>query len=323
MALNIRELDAITKEMYLPVMTDQIFESHPLLKMMRERKQTVSGTAINVPLRHERLNSGGYGAGSTFDISKKEIFTSATFGMRGGYVNVTFDGFENALNAGSETQVLNIIDEKMKAAQEDAQELMVEMLFGDNNGISDTKFTGLGAALRDDNTYGGINRAATKAVDGYDGKFWAAKVFENGGTKRAITLQLLQQAFMEITKGGLEAKDTVITCSYDVYNKIHDLLMDKFRVVNPHPKMMEFGFQSISYNGVAILPEAFLIDNDIRFVNLKHFQMRTNKERDFHLTDFKTAQNSDSQVKQLLIAGNFVTSKASSLGIIKDLDPAL
>src|SRR5690606_31646222 len=107
---------------------------------------------------------------------------------------------------------------------------------------------------------------------------------------RELTLQLLNEAYMTVTRGGQDAKDMVIVCSYEVYNKIWTIMMDKYRVVNQtnHKDLKGMvGLTSIDFNGVPILPEAHLTgDNDLRFVNLKHFQLYTNSERDFHLTEF-------------------------------------
>jgi hypothetical protein len=322
MALNYTELETLTQKKYLPVVVDNIFEEHPLLKLLKERKETFSGHTIVQPVKYDRLNGGDYGVDSTFDISRKEIVTQVSYQTKGIYVNASFDGFENAINSGSDTQVVSIIQTKMESMKDDMKERLVDQVFGDNNGPTDKGFTGLAAVLRDDNTYGGIDRTATVAVDGYDGSFWKAQVFANAGVDRALTWDLLNKATMRITRGGME-KDVVIVVGYDVFDKIVALAVEKHRIMNPSNNKALMGFTTVEFNGVPVIVEPSLQDNDIRFVNLKYFQMRTNAERDFYLTPFKTAQDNDSQVKQLIVMGNFITKKSNSMGIIKDIDPSL
>jgi hypothetical protein len=210
----------------------------------------------------------------------------------------------------------------MESMKDDMKERLVDQVFGDNNGPTDKGFTGLAAVLRDDNTYGGIDRTATVAVDGYDGSFWKAQVFANAGVDRALTWNLLNQATMRVTRGGKE-KEVVILVSYDVFDKIVALAVEKHRITNPSNNKALLGFTNIDFNGVPVVVEPTLTDNDIRFVNLKYFQLRTMKERDFYMTPFKEAQNNDSSVKQLLLGGNFICTKSNAMGIIKDIDPSL
>lgn len=320
MAFNYSELESTTQEMYLPVIYSQIFESHPLLQKIKNNKETISGgTSIDWTVQYDRLNAQGWGIGTNVDISPKEVFTKASVPIRGIIASVHFDDFEMGMNAGGSTQVHSILEEKMKVLQETMEEKLVENIFGDNNTAVDTEMIGLSAILRDDNSYAGIDRLETVA---YDGSFWKSKVFSNGGTPRALTLDLLQDAIMQVTRGK-KTKDYMLVVSFDVFNKLNAILMEKYNTVDKFDNMANAGFLNIKYLGIPVIPEVALADNDIRIINTKHLKMKTTKKEDFKMSDFLFAQNTTNRVKHLRVQGNLLYTTPRESGIIKDIDPNL
>ena len=314
MALNYNELDSLTRTHFRKPAIDQVKNSDPLLERVLDEKKTFSGTKTIVPIKYDFLNTGAYSpftGSNTFDTAIKEIHTAAEFATKGVYASLTIDGFTDSQNKGAE-QVINMMEEKVKDLTTSLKNKMISNLLA---GVSATgEFDGIDAAYAVTGTYGGIDRATNA--------FWQPKISANGGTARALTLKLLNQMYTQVTRGGQDAKGLVIVVGYDVYNKIWDLVEEKYRKVDTE-KVGKIGVQAIIFNGVPILVSPFVSDSNIRFVNTDYFYANLLAGRDFHFTPFKPAQGNDTMVKQLLVAGNYVCDKLNAQGVIKDINAAL
>lgn len=312
MALNYDELHATTQDHMRKMVEDNIKNEDPLLKDLLEKKVLFNGTKFVQPIKHARLNGGAYSVydgTNDFNIEKKETHTAAEFGVKGIYANSTIDGFEQIQNKNRE-QVVDLMKEKAKDLSDTLRELYSRTLLSTQAG----QFEGLDKVYAQDNVYGGIDRATNA--------FWKAKLSANGGTDRALTLKMLNQMWTQTTRGGQDHKGLRIVVGFDVWDKIYDLIEEKYRKVDTK-EVTKVGQRAIIFNGTPILISPYVSDNDIRFVNTDHFFPVHQDGRDFYLTPFKEKQDNDTLVRQMFVSGNFALSKASSQGIIKDIDPTL
>jgi hypothetical protein len=314
LALNINELNSVTNKLYKPVIVDNIFKEDPLLNRIKQRiKVNPGGSKIVAGLTYGSLVTGEFGVGTTFDISKPETITSAEYAVKGIYGNMTLDGFEQILNAAGNTQIHDALEEKSKQLENAVREELIKcMIVADNT--ANGKLEGLVPATKLDIVYGGIDRATNS--------FWQPNVSANGGTLRALTLPILQDMYMKVAQGS-PSKNLVLVTSNNVYNKIWELLMDKYRVVSKSETDANLGFDNITFNGKPVFASPYLTRDEIYFVDFDHFRLELHKEGNFALSGFKKAQNTAALTQQMQVVGNFTCDRANKLGIIKDIDPAL
>jgi len=325
MGFNWTEIDAVTENVILPGVVDQIFEADPILKQLKDRKKVAGGgKAFQVNLKVDHLNRGKFGKGTTFNIAKKEIVNAVTVPVRAHYVNLTSDGFEEAINSGSEG-IVNLLQEKMNDMGDAMHIELLDQLFGDPTVVDPTSegFHSLQTIVSDKNTYLGLDR--TNATYSY----WKSVVKEDAVNGIDLTYSVLQDFYRAVSGAGSEGKDIVFATDDITYNQIENILHEKNQITTVTQTQANLGFDSFTLFGKPVYRSDKLTDLAIASgkgvlyaLNFKFLEMRTLSGKDFKLTNFKEAQDNDLRAKQLIVMGNFVPTKPSRLGVIKGIKRA-
>lgn len=113
-------------------------------------------------------------------------------------------------------------------------------------GAYDKELHGFGVIFDDEAALHGLSPA--------DEPLWAANVFDNGGTPRAISELLLQEAWDKTEEMSGQQPDMIIT-TYGVRRAYQDLLVSLKRFVQP--MQLEGGYTALEYNG-----KPFVVDRD-------------------------------------------------------------
>ena len=115
MALTYGQIDAITKKKFIPKLVDNIFDSNPLLKRMREKAMVIDGgERIMCPLNYAQTTAAGWFSGAdTLDISDNDSITAAFYLWKQAYANITVTRLDELKNSG-DSQVLNFVKNKVK-----------------------------------------------------------------------------------------------------------------------------------------------------------------------------------------------------------------
>jgi hypothetical protein len=125
-------VSALTREKFIPLLVDNIFNSNILThKLLRNAQKLDGGVAINVPVEiAENGNSGwlevgalGTTAQANTDIAKKAVYNWST-----AYNAIILDGSEQHINMGS-NQVLSMLTAKLKNAEKTMVELFSTGMF--------------------------------------------------------------------------------------------------------------------------------------------------------------------------------------------------
>lgn len=321
--INYKELDAITEKYYLPVMQDQIFSKDAVFAKMKENKEVVSGgTKIAFAVKHDNLVHGTAGRDELFDISEKSIFNAAEVEIKRLYANLTSNGFEETLNAGDQA-VFSLLKEKMKDLEEAMRQELLSNLYGEQkpNG-----FDSLETMVNNTGTYAGINRLS----DGND--FWKSQVIEDGvsgidlDTDPDIAYKSLREYYMKVSDGGQDQNNLVFVGDFGTINKIEFLLSRRNQITTVKEKDANLGFQHFTLFGRPVHASSYLEKlaekkgkGILYAINLDYVKMKTMKNSDFRMTDFKAAQNNDVRVKQLIVMGNFINQKPARSGVMRDI----
>lgn len=85
--------------------------------------------------------------------------------------------------------------------------------------------------------------------------FWKAQVFGNSGTKRDLTLALMQEPLSAIaTNSDFSEKDVeFILCNYQMRDKYVSLLLADKRF--PNAMELDGGFKAVEFNGLPLVPD--------------------------------------------------------------------
>jgi len=146
-----------------------------------------------------------------------------------------------------------------------------------------------GAAVTTDNTHG-VYRAGnygketeglqniisdTGALGGIDPstageEYWAAAVFDNGGTLRAIDETLMQKAF-DAPSENSNGEVSLILGGFGVRRAYQNLLTSLKRYVKP--MQLEGGFSALEYNGKPFTVDKDCLPNKIFFIDESHLSL--------------------------------------------------
>ena len=158
MALS-SNVTAITREKFMPVLVDNIYNSNVLcLKLLKNAEMLDGGKKIVVPVEYADMsasNSGWISEGGSTATASVDTYQSATYDWATSYVGVLIPGAEELVNKGS-SQVLSLLKSKLKSAEKTIRDLFGTGIF--NAGVVSNGLTSL-------NGVGTLTEADYSAVD--------------------------------------------------------------------------------------------------------------------------------------------------------------
>ena len=155
MALS-SSVTAITREKFMPVLVDNIYNSNVLcLKLLKNGEMLDGGKKIVVPVEYADLsasNSGWIAEGGDTATASVDSYQSATYDWATSYVGVKIPGAEELVNKGG-SQVLSLLKSKLKSAEKTIRDIFGTGLFNSgavSNGL--TSLNGVGTIASGDYT---------------------------------------------------------------------------------------------------------------------------------------------------------------------------
>lgn len=143
MALNYNNLTALTRDKFLPVLVDNIFNSNVLtFKLLKNAEKLDGGKKIITPIEYGKNGSQGFYAGyDALSTTDTDIITAAEWDWCQAWSGITISGEEEHKNMG-DSQVLSLLKSKLKNAEKSLKDLFGDTLFA-NAAPSGGKFTSL------------------------------------------------------------------------------------------------------------------------------------------------------------------------------------
>lgn len=206
-AYNFDNLSALTRDLYVPKMVDNIFKSNVLTyRMLKKSNPFSGGKKVLQPIEYaEQDSSGGsqtmgwYSNAETLAVGDKDVFADAVYDWSQAFATIRITGKEELLNAGNE-RVIDLVEAKMKNSEKSIKKMFGTQLYSDNNGLASPSTSGAdqagvlglqhivakygsGDSTGNDTKMGGIERAG---ASGYT--FWNAghaKTIKGAGASSA------------------------------------------------------------------------------------------------------------------------------------------
>ena len=123
---------AITREKFIPVLVDNIYNSNILcLKLLKNAEMLDGGKKIVVPIEYADMsasNSGFISDGGNTATAGVQTYKSATFDWATAYTGILIPGSEELVNKGA-SQVLSLLKSKLKSAEKTIRDLFGTGLF--------------------------------------------------------------------------------------------------------------------------------------------------------------------------------------------------
>lgn len=131
MTINWDALSSLTRDKFLPVLVDNIFNSNPIaVKMLKNAEVLDGGRKIITPLEYAKNTAQGFYSGyDVLDTTPSDPITAAVWDWKQAYANISISGEEELKNSG-DSMILSLLKSKMGNAERSLKDLYGTKLFG-------------------------------------------------------------------------------------------------------------------------------------------------------------------------------------------------
>lgn len=289
---NFDELLSTTLDNYRETLTDNVFNSRPVLFHLMEKnrlRMLSGGNKIVEPLIYEEGQAGSYGEYDVLTITPQEGISAAEFDWKSLYATIAISGLEEAKNNGEE-QVISLLEAKTMQAEQTLKNKISTMLFAETLAAG-TDWNGLGILIGDHNstvtTVGGIN--CTTAGN----EFWRSVVRDKTATLFADVdiRQFVAEAANSASDSGTDRVDAVFTAQ-DVFELYESQLTPQVRYSDVDSA--NAGFQNLMVQGVPMYWDFDCPAGTIYGVNSKYIGFAGHTSRWFKQSAFSDGLSGNS-----------------------------
>lgn len=329
MALSYDSLTAVTKDKFIPVMIDNIFNSNILTyKMLQNSEPIATGNKVLQPIEYAKSSSKGFYNGyDVLDTTPQEVFTDASYDWVQCHASITYSGREESLNSGSE-RVIDLISAKVKNAEKSLKDLFGSQLYSDNSGSAVTTpadaqlngFVGLQHIIAEDRSLGGIDSTAYTWWDGQVIALSGSPTYANmtTSTHASYVPTVFRNMYAKCTVDN-DRPDLIVTTQV-VFDAYEQTLTGQKRFGASSESLADAGFTNLLYRGIPVVVDDHCPDGHAYFLNTKYLKFRHNASRNFAFQGFKKPVNQDASVAQILWLGALTCSNPRMLGKVTGFD---
>lgn len=346
MSLNYNALSSLTRDKFIPVLVDNIFNSNVLaFKLLKNAEKLDGGKKIITPLEYGLNTAQGYYSGyDVLDTTPSDPITSAEWDWRLAYATISISGEDELKNSG-DSQVLSLLKSKMRNAEKSLKDMFgLSMFNGDgasepasgevvalggakyDASATTTDFVGSGVnncIIGFDRELGGINSSTYTWWDAQTASFKEAD-----GTSASTFLQHITVP----TNGGVSEIITDMTKMYGkctIDNDSPDLivttqvLMDAYETSLMSNKRFEgasdladAGFQTLRFKGATVVVDSHVPAGQMYFLNTKYLDFKVHSKRNFVFEDFQKPVNQDARVAKIFWMGQLTCTNPRMQGVL-------
>lgn len=320
MSLNYDNLSALTKNQYIPLLVDNIFESNVLThRLLRKSKASASGMKVLQPVEYAKNTSSGFYSGyDVMNTAPTETFTDAEFSWSQMYSTISISGREEALNDGAE-RVIDLLEAKVKNAEKSMKDSFGTTLYGSQDGTGND-FVGLQHIIAEDRTLGGINSTTYTWWDGgyvnaVSGSPTYANIVTDGNAN--FIQDLLRKSVSTLTIDG--QRPTMIVTTPIILDAYEESLVAQKRFGASAGSEADAGFRNLTFRDIPIFADDHCPAGMMFLLNENFIQFRHHRKRNFTFEPFQKPINQDARVAKILWLGALTCSAPRYMGKITGL----
>lgn len=288
------EILSITRKLYIPKAIDNIFNSNQLLMRMRKNQRNYDGgTSINPLLEYDELTSGGSFNGlELLDTTINDVITNAQYEWRQYYVTVGWSRKDYLMNKGNQTQIIDLVSTKTKAASKKMQKNLTTGIFQTTKAKS-TDIDGFIVAPF---------AAGTTACGGLttsDISLWAP---QRDTTTTKLSLSAMN-ALWRSASDEPENPSTIVTTDA-IMGYYYDIATPLQRIGSEDSAKM--GFTSLTFNGVPLFSDKACPTGYLFMVNEDRLYLAAHSDEDMRYKEPTEPLNQAASLGQIFWMGNLV-----------------
>ena len=288
MALTWDQISGITEKKFIKKMADNIFDSNPLLKRLKEKsyEKLDGGTSIMVPLNYATTTASGWYTGAdSLSTSDNENITAAEYQWRQIYANISITRLDELKNSGDSAK-LSLVKSKVQIAEKTIMDTMGTALY--NDGTTLNALVGLKAIVGTASTVGGIAQSTNS--------WWAGQVDSSTTT---FSIAALQAQFNACSVDS--DSPTVIMATRANYNRYYAALQPQQRFMDS--ETAKGGFSSLMFNGAPFIADSHCPASHIFILNEKYLHLFVHQDEDMRFEPFQKPINQNVKVAKVFWMG--------------------
>lgn len=315
------ELVTTTLRNHPKTIYDNVSNHNAFMRRIMERNNydTLSGgTEIVQNLEYaENSTYQRYSGYDTLNQQASDVFSAANFAWRNMAINVTASGDVIRMNAGSTTQIADLVKARIKNAITSFGNGFAEDLYSD--GTATGQINGLQALVADagTGTVGGINSSTFT--------WWknivqsAAAPLQGGGaiTPSATTIEsLMLHLWLALTR-GTDSPDLILA-SNDYYAFFETSQTSIKRYADS--KLADAGFTALKYKSADVVHDSSasgMPSAHMYFLNTKYLRLKVHKDANMTQLAERTPINQDAVVIPIIMMGNLTVANRALQGVLK------
>jgi hypothetical protein len=293
MPLTYDQISSITERKFIPKLVDNIFDSNPTLKILKEKsyEKIDGGTSIMVPLNYATNSATGWYSGAdTLDTTDNEVITAAEYQWKQIYSNITIKRIDEIKNSG-DAAIINFVKSKVQIAEKTIADAMGTAFY--NTGSDSKAIAGFRHAFANTNTVGGIAQSTYT--------WWNA---QKDSTTTTLTLTALQTLYQTATIDN--DKPDLITVTRANYNRYYNLLQPQQRFMDS--KMADAGIESLLFHGAPVVVDSHVPANHLFLLNTKYLHLIVHRDEDFRFEPFAKPTSQNVKLAKIYWSGNLCFS---------------
>jgi len=288
MALTWDQVSGITEKKFIKKLYDNVFDSNPLLKRLKEKsyEKMDGGTSVMVPLNYAQTTASGWYTGAdTLSTADNENITAAEYQWKQLYANITITRSDELKNSGDAAKI-KLVKSKTEIAEKTMSDLLGTALY--NDGTTLNAPAGLRSIISTTGSPGGISQSTNS--------WWAAQV---DSTTTTFSIAALQTVFNACSVDS--DQPTVIMATRANYNRYYGQLQPQQRFMDS--ETAKGGFSSLMFNGVPFISDSHAPTSHIFLLNEKQLQLVVHKDEDMRFSPFQKPIAQNIKVAQIFWMG--------------------
>ena len=311
MALNLDEIQALTRDYWYPRAYDNYFTSNVLVyRLLREGKKLSGGEKIRVPIYYGGPHGGAFSASSTFDTTRYDDHNAARFTWAKHYEPVTYNINDKIQNAGPQAEV-DLVMNKLDMAQKGIRDGMAAGVYGDGTGVAGTDpITGLRAMINSTTStaYGELTED--------DISEWSPGAVTT--TSESLTLPVMRTLRTACEFGdGPDDTPSLFVTTKTLLDTFRGLLQPQQRFTDD--KMAKAGFRNIEFESVPVVGDGKCNSGFMYSLNENYMDFQSHQDFMFHHEPWMRPTNQYMYTMQILWVGNLVCLRRDAHGYHSNL----
>lgn len=284
---------------------DAVFNDLVLIRHLQDKNSVrrAGGASIIVPIRSSKNSTAGFYDGyQTIDVSPQDELTSAQYKWKQAAVSVSVSGREERIQNQGQYAVLDLVQSKIKGAEDRLKDVLNTALFAAAPGTSD--IGSLVTSIDATSQIGDINSTTYS--------FWQS-TSTSSGSFAAQGLSDMRTLWSTLEVKAPAAPTDLVLTTTTIYNYYEAALQAQQRYA-PSDKTGNASFDSLMFRSAPVKYDAACNSGVAYFLNSKVMELVIHSGTDFIMRDWVPSINQDAKTALFMVGLELVIKNRRKLG---------